>query len=99
MCGFARAGGAGVGIDNRPHLRDACRRSLINAEIVGSLEYGAAVLGVKVLLVIGHAGCGAVTAAMAKKAVPGQIASLYPHLEQAVEGGGDVSRTSSSAMR
>ncbi len=58
--------------------------NLINAEIVGSLEYGAAVLGVKVLLVMGHAGCGAVTAAMAKKAVPGQIASLYPHLEAAV---------------
>lgn len=64
--------------------------NIINAEIVGSLEYGAAVLGVKVLLVIGHASCGAVTAAMSKKAVPGQIASLYPHLEQAIEGGGSV---------
>ncbi len=29
--------------------------NIINAEIVGSLEYGATVLGVKVLLVIGHA--------------------------------------------
>ena len=64
--------------------------NIINAEIVGSLEYGAAVLGVKVLLVIGHASCGAVTAAMGKKTVPGQIASLYPHLEQAIEGGGSV---------
>jgi carbonic anhydrase len=64
--------------------------NIINAEIVGSLEYGAAVLGVKVLLVIGHAGCGAVTAAMSKKTVPGQIASLYPHLEQAIEGGGSA---------
>ena len=64
--------------------------NIINAEIVGSLEYGAAVLGVKVLLVIGHASCGAVTAAMSKKAVPGQIASLYPHLEQAIEGGGSA---------
>ncbi len=62
--------------------------NLINAEIVGSLEYGAAVLGVKVLLVMGHANCGAVKAAMAKTTVPGQIASLYPHLEAAVEGGG-----------
>jgi carbonic anhydrase len=59
--------------------------NIINAEIVGSLEYGAAVLGVKVLLVIGHANCGAVKAAMAKTTVPGQIASLYPHLEAAVE--------------
>ena len=64
--------------------------NIINAEIVGSLEYGAAVLGVKVLLVMGHANCGAVKAAMAKTTVPGQIASLYPHLEQAVEGGGSA---------
>lgn len=67
--------------------------NLINAEIVGSLEYGAAVLGVKVLLVIGHANCGAVKAAMAKLEVPGQIASLYPHLEAAVSAGGSFEET------
>ena len=67
--------------------------NIINAEIVGSLEYGAAVLGVKVLLVIGHANCGAVKAAMAKQEVPGQIASLYPHLEAAVAGGGSLAET------
>jgi carbonic anhydrase len=61
--------------------------NIINAEIIGSLEYGAAVLGVKVLIVMGHSNCGAVKAAMAKTQVPGQIASLYPHLEQAVETG------------
>jgi carbonic anhydrase len=61
--------------------------NIINAEIIGSLEYGAAVLGVKVLIVMGHSNCGAVKAAMAKTEVPGQIASLYPHLEQAVEAG------------
>ena len=62
--------------------------NLINSEIIGSLEYGAAVLGVKVLLVIGHSNCGAVKAALAKSPVPGQIASLYPHLQPAVEAGG-----------
>lgn len=68
--------------------------NIINSEIIGSLEYGAAVLGVKVLLVMGHSNCGAVKAALAKKAVPGQIASLYPHLEPAVEaGGGSVEAT------
>ncbi len=67
--------------------------NIINAEIVGSLEYGAAVLGVKVLLVIGHANCGAVKAAMAKQEVPGQIASLYPHLEAAVAAGGSLAET------
>lgn len=64
--------------------------NIINSEIIGSLEYGAAVLGVKVLLVMGHANCGAVKAAIAKKPVPGQIASLYPHLEPAVAAGGSV---------
>lgn len=62
--------------------------NIINAEIVGSLEYGAAVLGVKVLLVMGHSNCGAVKAAMQKKSVPGQIASLYPHLQPAIEASG-----------
>jgi len=61
--------------------------NIINAEIIGSLEYGAAVLGIKVLIVMGHSGCGAVKAAIAKTDVPGQIASLYPHLEAAVETG------------
>ncbi len=65
--------------------------NIINSEIIGSLEYGAAVLGVKVLLVMGHSNCGAVSAALTKKNVPGQIASLYPHLEPAVaEAGGDI---------
>jgi carbonic anhydrase len=68
--------------------------NIINSEIIGSLEYGAIVLGVKVLLVMGHANCGAVKAAIAKTPVPGQIASLYPHLQQAVEqGGGSLEAT------
>jgi carbonic anhydrase len=67
--------------------------NIINSEIIGSLEYGAAVLGVKVLMVMGHSGCGAVKAALAKTPVPGQIASLYPHLEPAVESGSGLEDT------
>lgn len=68
--------------------------NVITPELIGSLEYGAAVLGVKVLLVMGHANCGAVKAAIAKTPVPGQIASLYPHLEPAVQtGGGSLDQT------
>jgi carbonic anhydrase len=68
--------------------------NIINSEIIGSLEYGVAVLGVKTLLVIGHANCGAVKAALSKTPVPGQIAALYPHLQPAVEaGGGDLNET------
>ena len=67
--------------------------NLVTPELIGSLEYGVAVLGVKVLLVLGHGACGAVKAAMKADAVPGQISSLYPHLRQAVEqSGGDVDK-------
>jgi carbonic anhydrase len=34
--------------------------SVATSEIIASLEYGAVVLGTKVILVMGHAGCGAV---------------------------------------
>jgi carbonic anhydrase len=60
-------------------------------EIIGSLEYGAAVLGTKVILVMGHANCGAVKAAIQGKEVPGQISSLFPHIQPAVnEAGHDL---------
>jgi carbonic anhydrase len=59
--------------------------NLVTPEIIGSLEYGVAVLGVRALLVLGHTNCGAVKAAMKADAVPGQISSLYPHLRRAVE--------------
>jgi carbonic anhydrase len=65
--------------------------NIVTPEIIGSLEYGVAVLGVEVLLVLGHAGCGAVKAAMKSDAVPGQISSLYPHLHHAVaQSAGDL---------
>ena len=46
-------------------------------EIIASLEYGVAVLGIPAILVLGHGGCGAVQAAIAGKPVPGQISALY----------------------
>jgi carbonic anhydrase len=57
-------------------------------EIIASLEYGAAVLGTKVILVMGHAGCGAIKAAIQGKEVPGQISTLYPHIQPAVDQAG-----------
>jgi len=59
--------------------------NVVTPEIIASLEYGVAVLGVEVLLVLGHSNCGAVKAAMKADAVPGQISTLYPHLRPAVE--------------
>lgn len=67
--------------------------NIVTPEIIASLEYGVAVLGVKTLLVLGHSGCGAVKAAMKAETVPGQISTLYKHLRQAVEqSGGDFKK-------
>jgi carbonic anhydrase len=62
--------------------------NLVTPEIIGSLEYGAAVLGTKVILVLGHGSCGAVKATMQGKEVPGQISSLFPHIQPAVDQAG-----------
>jgi carbonic anhydrase len=67
--------------------------NMVTPEIIASLEYGVAVLGIRILLVLGHTGCGAVKAAMKADAVPGQISALYQHLQPAVEqSGGNVDR-------
>jgi carbonic anhydrase len=62
--------------------------NVITPEIVASLEYGALVLGPKVILVMGHASCGAVKASIEGKEVPGQISALFPHLQPAVDKSG-----------
>jgi carbonic anhydrase len=65
--------------------------NIVTSEIIGSLEYAVAVLGIKALLVLGHTSCGAVKAAMKADVVPGQISSLYQHLQPAVDkSGGDL---------
>jgi carbonic anhydrase len=62
--------------------------NMVTPEIIASLEYGAAVLGTKVILVMGHAACGAVQATIQAKSVPGQISVLYQHLQPAVDQAG-----------
>lgn len=62
--------------------------NIASSEIIASLEYGAAVLGTSVIMVLGHGGCGAVKAAMAGKPVPGQISELFAPIRPAVEEGG-----------
>jgi carbonic anhydrase len=59
-------------------------------DTIASLEYGAAVLGIKVILALGHTNCGAVKATMAGKAVPGQISTLYQYIHPAVVGATDL---------
>ncbi len=88
--------------------------NIVTPEIIASLEYGVAVLGVRALLVLGHTDCGAVKAAIEGHTVPGQISALYPHLRPAVDQAGgavgkavqlnarlqaDLLRTSSTVIR
>jgi carbonic anhydrase len=62
--------------------------NICTAEIIASLEYGAAVLGTSAIVVMGHSGCGAVQATIAAKEVPGQISALYAPIRPAVERAG-----------
>ncbi|MEQ8452175.1 MAG: carbonic anhydrase [Nitratireductor sp.] len=73
--------------------------NFINEEGLASLEYGAAVLGIKTIVVLGHTSCGAVDATI--KSVqddtlpPGHLPSLVnairPAVEQAIaEGSSDL---------
>lgn len=74
--------------------------NVTTAENIASLEYGTAVLGAKVLLVIGHGMCGAVQAAIDGKEVPGQISALYSHLQPAIdEAGLDVDAAAKANAR
>jgi carbonic anhydrase len=62
--------------------------NIVTPEIIASLEYAVAVLGIRALLVLGHTNCGAVKAAMKTHSVPGQISCLYPHIRPAIDQSG-----------
>ena len=58
--------------------------NIVTPEVIASLEFGTAMLGAEVLLVLGHTRCGAVKATVEGAAVPGQISSLFYHIQPAV---------------
>ena len=68
--------------------------NFITSEIVATLEYGAVVLGTKLILVMGHGSCGAVEATIKANTTlpvpqfPGQISALLPHLQPALDQAG-----------
>jgi carbonic anhydrase len=62
--------------------------NIASSPMIASLEYSVAVLGTNVIMVLGHANCGAVKAAIEAKPAPGQISVLYPYLRPAVEQAG-----------
>ena len=54
-------------------------------EEIGSLEFGSLLLGSKVIMVLGHERCGAVSATLKGGEVPGQIGSLLAAIKPAIE--------------
>jgi carbonic anhydrase len=62
--------------------------NIASGPMIASLEYAVAVLGVPAIMVLGHANCGAVKAAIEAKPVPGQISTLFPYIRPAVDQAG-----------
>ena len=70
--------------------------NFVTPDGLGSLEYGAAVLGTKVIMVLGHTSCGAIGATIGAlqkgNTLPGHIAglvtSMKPGIESVVKAGG-----------
>lgn len=58
--------------------------NITTPEIIASLEYGVAVLGIKAIVVMGHSNCGAIKAAMQNPEVPGQVSALFPSILPAI---------------
>lgn len=76
-----------VGLGDAFVVRNAGQ--VISSSVVGSLEYAVAVLGVRLILVLGHDSCGAVRAAIGSLAadpplLPPHIAALVARIAPAV---------------
>ena len=59
--------------------------NVASSENIGSLEFGTQILGCKIIYVLGHSACGAVSATMKGEEVPGQISGLFQHIRPAVK--------------
>lgn len=59
--------------------------NIATPEALGSIEYAVVLLGTPLLMVLGHERCGAVTAAVQNKPLPGEIGSFVKAILPAVE--------------
>jgi carbonic anhydrase len=66
--------------------------NVVSPETLGSLEYAVVVLKTKLIVVLGHERCGAVTAAVTQDKLPGAIGSLVAAIAPGIVGlsGGDL---------
>ena len=58
--------------------------NLVDDYALGSVEYGVEHLGVRLIVVLGHERCGAVTAALGSDSAPGHINALVRDIQPAV---------------
>jgi len=58
--------------------------AVVNDDVLGSLEYATQVSGAKLVIVLGHSGCGAVTGAIAGERL-GHLTQLLDKLRPAIE--------------
>ena len=59
--------------------------NIATPEAIGSIEYAVALLGTPLLMVLGHERCGAVTAAVQNKSLPGEISTFVKAILPAVK--------------
>lgn len=72
----------------------------VNPDILGSIEYGAAVAGSKLIVVLGHEACGAVKAAIDKADLSDNADVLLGRVQPAIDAveGYETNRTSKNAQ-
>src|SRR6516164_2179185 len=58
--------------------------NVVDDHTLGSIEYAVEHLGVRLVVVLGHERCGAVTAALAGESAPGHVQSLVRDIQPAV---------------
>ena len=59
--------------------------NLVDDHALGSIEYAVAHLGTRLIVVLGHSSCGAVTAALESDHAPGHVDSLVRDIQPAVK--------------
>jgi len=64
--------------------------NIVDKTTLGSIEYAVEHLGSKLVVVVGHSACGAVTAACAGGELPENIQHVIDHIKPAVAEDGDV---------
>lgn len=69
--------------------------NFVNTDLLGSMEFGCRVMGAKLILVLGHESCGAITSAIDDVKL-GNITSMLANIKPAIDASQDFSGEKSS---